>query len=182
MAGWNHDNTVWTPKKCAECGAQFTPKSGAHKFCSPQCKGAHQYTSGKVTTDTQYRLISGNWPRYMSRLLAAGGKRRSDLTRDMLLRKLEEQGFRCALTGVELTCVLSNGTPCMTNASVDRIVAGGPYQYWNIQLVCRAVNMWRSNLPVGEFVEWCQRVVDTHKLRSQCSDAGKGEYDHGETA
>lgn len=180
MSGWHHDNANWKPKACAVCATEFTPKSGVNKFCSTTCRGKWKYITGDGSTENQYLRISGNWQRYMARLLYYGGRKRDKLTRDMLLRKLEEQDYRCALTGVSLTCDLSKGVRCRTNASVDRIVAGGPYTYDNIQLVCRAVNFWRSDLPVAEFVEWCRLVV-SHQ-RTLPVEQGDKEHGHGQKA
>ena len=157
MPGWNHSNANWNSKKCAVCGKAFVPNSGVHKFCSAVCKGKWKYITGSVTTATQYKKISGSWPRYCSRLLMS--KKRAAITRDDLLLLLEEQDYRCALTGVPLTCELEKGVPHPANASIDRIVAGGPYTMDNVQLVCVAVNKWRGNTPLEEFIEWCRLVV-----------------------
>lgn len=177
MAGWHHENANWKPKACAVCGVEFLPHSGVHKFCSAECKGKWQYISGRVTTESQYKGISGNWSRYASRLLAAGGQKRSQLTRETLLQKLEYQQYRCALTGVPLTCNLEKGVISPTNASVDRIIAGGPYTADNIQMVCRAVNMWRGDLSIEEYVTWCQKVVNHY--RTLHDEQGEKEHDHG---
>ena len=160
MAGWNHDNAKWKPKKCASCGNEFIPKSGINKFCSPQCRGKWKYITGSGSTENQYKDISGNWDRYMSRLLYYGGRKRDKLTKEILLAQLKRQNYLCALTGIPLTCILIRGKQTKTNASVDRLVAGGPYTADNIQLVCRAVNSWRNDLSVEEFVSWCRKVVD----------------------
>lgn len=162
MAGWGSFHT-FTPKKCALCSEKFTPKSGAHRFCGAKCKGAYKYTTGKVTTWTQYALISGNWKRYVARLMYFGGRKRDKLNREIILRLLEQQDYKCALTGIPLTCKLELGVACPTNASIDRIFAGGTYTENNIRIVCRAVNSWRSNIPTSEFVWWCQQVVNHNK-------------------
>ena len=162
MAGWKHAGASWREKSCPVCSTSFTPHSGAHKFCCEECKGKWQYISGRVTTETQYTKISGNWKRYLSRLLYSGGKKRADLSVDDLIDILEAQNFRCALSGVELTCKLSRGTKAPTNASVDRIIAGGPYTSDNVQLVCRSLNSFRADLTVDQFVWWCEPVA-AHK-------------------
>lgn len=160
MSGWNHDNATWKNKECVVCGVNFTPKSGIHKFCSSQCKGKWQYISGRNSTENQYKEISGNWLRYFSRLV--NQKERYDLTASILLDVLEEQNGLCALSGVTLTCILEKGSICKTNASIDRIVAGGPYTKDNIQLVCRALNLWRGDTDLMEFIEWCHKVSKFH--------------------
>jgi hypothetical protein len=157
MPGWHHEG-VFQEKHCKVCQKIFKPKSGIHQFCSVPCKGKWKYVTGQLTTENQYRKISGNWNRYFSRLV--GKNHRYKLTREVLLRKLEEQDGKCALTGKELTCHLQLGKKCWTNASIDRIVPGGEYTEENIQLVCTAVNMWRSNLALHEFVEWCRAVAE----------------------
>ena len=178
MSGWHHDNAKWAPKICVICGAEFTPKSGAHKFCSAPCKGRWQYMSGRRSTQNQYANISGNWRRYVSRLLYYGGRKRDNLTAEILLAQLEKQGYRCALSGVPLTCSLEKGTKWPTNASVDRIEAGGPYTADNIQIVCRALNHWRADTSVPDFVEWCRRVVQYHE-RTLSVAQGEQENGHG---
>ena len=157
MVGWNHANATWKPKTCAVCNKPFIPNSGVHKFCSAACKGKWPYITGKLTTESQYKEISGSWPRYFSRLLV--NKKRAALSREDLIFLLHVQDARCALTGVPLTCQLEKGVKCPTNASVDRIAAGGPYTLDNVQLVCVAVNKWRGDTPIEEFVEWCRLVV-----------------------
>ena len=180
MAGWGKFHDFKT-KPCVVCGAEFTPKSGVHKFCSTQCKGKWKYITGVQSTENQYAKISGNWARYMARLRYFGGRKR-ELSVEFLLDLLDRQGFRCALSGRELTCILSKGDVALTNASIDRIHAGGSYVEDNVQLVCRGVNMWRSNISTPEFVEWCKSVAEFNRAFSQRPDAGKGDDNHGETA
>lgn len=165
MAGWNHDNARWKPKSCLVCGSEFIPRSGVHKFCSESCKGKWKYMIGAQSTDEQYKKISGNWSRYVSRLLYYGGRKRDRLSRQIILEKLEQQGYKCAITGVDLTCNLEKGKISMTNASIDRIIAGGPYTSENIQIVCRAVNSWRGELPLSDFIDWCRKVVNHNDLK-----------------
>ncbi len=150
---------MFADSSCIVCGCAFKPRTKTHKYCSVKCRGAAKYTDGTVTTQTQYAQISGNWERYLSRLLYFNGRKRDLLTRDILMAQLLKQDYRCALTGRLLTCQLEKGKSFPTNASVDRVIAGGAYTANNIQLVCRAVNMWRSDLPVSDFVEWCRAVV-----------------------
>lgn len=149
-------------RACKVCGTEVL-MSKAQKFCSVECKGKWKYLTKKVTTDSQYKLISGNWSRYLTRLLYFGGRRRNELTKEILLKILERQNYKCALSGVDLTCKLEKGTNFWTNASVDRIKAGGSYTEDNIQLVCKAINFWRNTLTVAEFVDWCKKVVDHNK-------------------
>ena len=158
MAGWNHEG-CFKEKECAVCQRPFKPLSGVHKFCSDKCKGKWKYLSGEMTTETQYSYISGNWKRYLTRLCCRSHKR-TDLTVEQLLEILETQNYKCALSGVDLTCQLEKGKINLTNASIDRIEAGGPYKKENVQLVCAVLNSFRKNTPLQEYIWWCKKVSE----------------------
>ena len=113
-----HDMEEVTMKFCGVCSTEFRPRSGAHRFCSEKCKGRWKYVTGQASTENQYKEISGDWTRYLSRLLYAAGRKRDDLTREILLSLIEEQNYRCAISGLELTCQLEKGKKFWTNASV----------------------------------------------------------------
>lgn len=147
-------------KLCCVCQTPYLPRSGINKFCSPSCKGKWKYLSGAETTEKQYEKISGNWSRYFARLVNQHQRKADGLTIDVLLEKLENQNYKCALSGIELTCLLEKGTIFKTNASIDRIEAGGPYVKENIQLVCRALNSWRTDTNLAEFIWWCKKVAN----------------------
>lgn len=148
------------PRDCVRCGELFEPKNSVHKFCSDTCKGRWKYETGNVTTESQYEQISGNWSRYFSRLVQLWGRKNDGLTKEDLLELLEEQDGRCALTGVELTCKLEKGVNCRMNASIDRIVAGGPYIKENCRLVCKVTNMMRLDMEDKELIYWCKRIIE----------------------
>ena len=182
MPGWHHDNANWKPKTCPICSTEFTPTGGHHRFCSTPCRGKWKYVTGQHSTANQYKKISGNWERYCARLLYYGGRRRDKLTRDIIMAQLIRQDYRCAITGRLLTCALEVGTKCRTNATVDRIAAGGAYTADNIQLVCRAINSFRNNTPLPEFVDWCRAVVNHYETHTPQVARGQGVESHGETA
>lgn len=147
---------------CVECGIDFVGVK-QQRFCSVECKGKHPYSTGKVTTKSQYDGISGNWTKYFGRIINSKASRRENLNPKMMLELLEKQQGKCALSGVELTCQLEVGFKSKTNASIDRLDAGGPYIKDNIQLVCKAVNSFRNNLSVEEYKWWCKQVTDYAK-------------------
>lgn len=82
------------------------------------------------------------------------------------------QGGKCALTGRPM--VIPNwrvlGQGCTTrmprnthNASVDRIDSNVGYTAGNLQLVCYAVNIMKTNMTDEEFRGWCADVTNTAK-------------------
>ena len=143
-------------KTCPVCQTEFTPRSGVHKYCTESCKDKAKYLFGQETTEKQYSKISGNWNRYFSRLLAKG---RKELSVDFLLDLLDKQQGVCALSGIPLTCTLEKGKRFKTNASIDRIKAGEDYSSDNVQLVCSAVNSWRSDTDLDEFIWFCKQIT-----------------------
>lgn len=160
MAGWHHEG-CFVEKRCKVCNELFKPKSGVHKFCSEKCKGKWQYASGRLSTENQYKYISGDWRRYFARLTNRSNDR-ENISVDDCLTILEKQEGVCALSGVELTCLLEKGKKFKTNASLDRIKAGLPYTKDNIQLVCTALNSWRRDTDLEEFIWFCKRVAEKH--------------------
>ena len=144
-------------KKCKCCGEEFKLHSGVQAFCSQRCR---LNLSNKQITNRMYQSISGNWRRYYKRIISYKHRRRN-LTIEMIIGLHEQQGGRCALTGWELECKLERGVKNPRNASIDRIVAGGPYEIENIRLVCRAANCFRSDQSDQSLVEMCRAIVST---------------------
>lgn len=177
------------PRNCDVCQSEFMPESGAHRFCSPACRGKWKYITGLGNTENQYKRISGNWYKYALRLRRCTGVKmsRQGLTVEAILNALARQNYRCALSGRELTCQLEKGTVFHTNASIDRIEAGGPYTEDNIQMVCRAVNCFRTNKSIADFVGWCRDVANHYertKLEARVRDVSRktrGEETPGAT-
>lgn len=141
-------------RTCKRCGTNIDHKNKGAKFCSNTCRHVYRNTS-----EIQYQHISGNWKKYLLRLLYSGGKKRINLSVESMLEVLEKQNYKCALSGIDLTCNLEVGVNFPTNASIDRIEAGGPYIKENIQFVCKSLNYFRKNTTISEFVWWCKQVA-----------------------
>jgi len=135
-------------RNCVTCNTKFETYHPKYLNCSPECNSIYR-------VNARYERENNDWERYFKHLLS---KKESNLTVAQLIGKIAEQDYKCALSGVELTCVHKRGTIILTNASIDRINAGKEYNYDNIQLVCRAINNFRGDLSVEEFVTWCKRV------------------------
>jgi hypothetical protein len=140
-------------QSCKRCQKELKGKQ--RKFCSATCRHVYRNTS-----EVQYSHISGHWPKYLMRLQYTGGNRRKELTVIDMLEVLEKQNYKCALSGLDLTCKLEVGVDFPTNASIDRIEAGGPYIKENIQFVCKSLNFFRKNTTVDEFIWWCKQVAN----------------------
>jgi hypothetical protein len=110
--------------------------------------------------------VNGKWDKYFYQSIKSHKSRNRDgLTVSQLIDLLEKQQYRCALTNAEMTCIRGRGQ-ISTNASIDRLTAGGPYTIDNIQLVCSAVNQFRRALTVPEYIDWCRLVIAHHDQKS----------------
>jgi len=63
---------------------------------------------------------------------------------------LEAQDDRCAISGLRLQFLGSHDDEWML-CSLDRIDSDGHYESCNLQVVCRFVNRWKSDIDDGEF-------------------------------
>tara|TARA_R110002020_G_scaffold59629_2_gene162407 strand:- start:29 stop:466 length:438 start_codon:yes stop_codon:yes gene_type:complete len=134
---------------CIVCSKEFITHHPKYLCCSAQC--------GKINkANKKYIRLSGNWNLYFKHLLS---KKKGDLTAEELVELLYKQKGKCALSGTRLTCKKIRGLNVKTNASIDRIIAGGEYNKENVQLVCRAVNSFRHDLSVADFIKWCKKVA-----------------------
>jgi predicted nucleic acid-binding Zn ribbon protein len=139
------------PKICVVCREKYDPKNMQQLCCSKKCQQINH-------TNVRYRRENGDWKIYFKYLLSKG--RRENLTPEILEELLEKQDYKCALSGIELTCIKQRGVRIKTNASIDRINAGGEYNTNNIQLVCAAINSFRQDTTVDDFINWCKRVTE----------------------
>lgn len=87
---------------------------------------------------------------------------------DFLCELYDAQQGLCALTGWPMTMVLGKGV-ISTNCSIDRIDSNIGYTENNIQLVCRAVNIAKHDLPQKFFVSMCQHIVDKNNGKKSVS-------------
>ena len=144
-------------KACLKCRKKFITNRKDKICCSSTCTNIRR-------VDLRYERENGDWKAYFKHLLSK--KEKTDLTPRKLENVLKEQDYRCALTGMPLTCERVRGVTSKTNVSIDRIFAGGVYNRRNIQLVCRAVNSFRGDMTVDEFINWSKKVT-YHAIRQQ---------------
>jgi hypothetical protein len=151
-----------TIRSCLVCHSDFIGYKSNQTCCSRKCfqkKYWHSKGSANRTTANIYARNNGRFDLYFRGLLA-GRPDRKELSVTDLLLLLDRQGHKCALTGTAMTCSRTLKYHNPTNASIDRIVAGGPYSLSNIQLVCTAVNKFRADLTKEDFINWCKKVVE----------------------
>ena len=151
---------------CFRCRGQQKSKLASHPLVTPKL---HAFVR---------KLMSATKAGAASRGLVVG------LDADDVLQLYVDQGGRCAMTGLPMTCeagrqarvkaaaVRGARDQAWTALSLDRIDSGGNYTVDNVHLVCRAVNIMKNDMSADEFGEWCKRVV-LHALSRQ-NDAQGG--------
>lgn len=80
-------------------------------------------------------------------------KSETGITTKSMMALLEQQNYRCALSGVELT---------PETASADHkvpIARGGLHHISNLQIIDEKVNQAKGALMLDEFLDVCRRVV-----------------------
>jgi hypothetical protein len=139
-------------RKCVGCNRHFKPRVPHHLFHSKRC--CDGYNRGK------------SWPVYFTRLLQTRSTSRKALSIEFLLSLFEEQGGKCALSGIELTRISGKGQ-VETNASLDRIDPKGGYVPDNVRLVCGFVNSFRGTSSDKQFIWWCKQIVKHNVKQSK---------------
>lgn len=136
-------------KQCGVCQNEFRGKP-AEKYCSSSCKRlAHNKNQSTFT-------------RYFSDLLRQKGRREAGLTLEFLQNKAQDQNYRCAISGLDLTWQRGSGK-ILTNASIDRIDSNKGYEPDNVQLVCHAVNIMKLDMSQDVFLDWCVLIAKTNR-------------------
>jgi 5-methylcytosine-specific restriction endonuclease McrA len=77
-------------------------------------------------------------------------------SREELRQLIERQGYRCALTGIDLE---------PETAELDHVVPvsdGGNHSITNLQVLHKAVNRMKGAMSNDEFVRWCKMVAGSN--------------------
>jgi hypothetical protein len=109
-------------------------------------------------------IFSSSTPRLFMSSILNGIKQRAktNLTLDQLYDLYLRQDKICALTGIKLTHKRGIGI-VYTNLSVDRINPKKGYTISNIQLVCRVINLMKSDIKQQQFINLCKKVSGHNK-------------------
>lgn len=136
-----------------------------NSWCKPCIKDKqasyHKRTWGSEKLQFSAHRRTKSTRHYLSYLLGKARQRKPEavtITVEHLLQLWENQKSLCALTGWPLTTELGRGK-IVTNCSLDRIDSSKGYELGNVQLVCVAANVAKSNLSQSDFINLCKAVV-----------------------
>lgn len=176
-------------KSCRECRIDYRAKTlpddavyknSDGKWCSkcPSCNAEQAYTRmdhAKTSHSSGWRCKScaasekafasaatgfvGNirvgWFKKFEKS-AAFRNLRWQLSIEFLNSLWTKQAGRCALSGVELNNAYGTET-----VSIDRIDNDRGYEEDNVQLIHKALNLMKRDMPDDEFVAWCRLVAES---------------------
>lgn len=151
-----HSRPLWRSKLSAktEPGRHFTPREISVADMAFQAMQTSSASNGQTV---ERKLKNKEF----------GFKDQEELKR-LLQDLLEAQGDRCALSGLPLQFRGSHDDDWML-CSLDRIDSNGHYERDNLQIVCRFINFWKSNMENDLF----KRLLGT--LGVKLSELSKSE-------
>jgi len=165
LNNWMSD--VWTCCTCKESKPlsmyykNSSSKNGYQNICKEcdkiRTKARDKRKSNESLPFFFKRLISGRMASMGSkyRRRGWGGK----LTVDLLMDKFNQQGGKCAISGIEMTHIAGKGK-VKTNVSIDRIESSLGYEPDNIQLVCYIVNIIKNDFSKEDLIYWCKKIIE----------------------
>lgn len=118
-------------------------------------KGGHYLACAVCLESNCKKHRKNHWYKYLAQKANARKRPNSDkLTGEDITRVAENQGHKCALTGVPFDVESKHN-----KASLDRIDSSKGYSIDNIHLVLWIVNRCKSDLCLSDFVKMCKRVA-----------------------
>lgn len=146
---------------CPGCGVIFKPTTGRQIYCCKPC-GDKVRRKDPIRIErykkSQIKYCNSSARHFISRLLNKKSRNRH-LNLDYVMGLYDAQEGLCALSGIKMTHISGNGR-VPTNISIDRIDSNLGYVKGNIQLVCCAVNVAKSNLAEKDFIDICRKIVE----------------------
>lgn len=144
---------------CSGCGISFKPNNSRQKYCVKQCgvnwRSIHLYKH-------KYGVKEASTLRGHLRRLKTKANRDRDLSLDFLLSLYEKQKGLCAISGLPMTHISGQGKQAF-NISIDRIDSSRNYEEDNVQLVCCALNIMKSDFIEQDFIKICKAVAEHNK-------------------
>jgi hypothetical protein len=148
--------------KC-KCGKEIWIRPN-HWMKTKSCKKCTNSTHYPETRKSSALHYKGLRKRFLNKLFLSRNLNRGEskkisvnLTIEQLYNKLEEQNFKCALSGIELNVLHID--PTSSNASIDRIDSKKDYTIDNIQWVHKDINKIKNDFSQDRFIELCKLVA-----------------------
>jgi hypothetical protein len=155
---------------CTLCNERFevsgkSLRSGRSSSCRP-CRNSVRFIGNKHPHWKGYRDI----PQAFWRSVEVSARERKidfEISIEDAWRLLEQQNFKCALTGLDINIkhIQSHRKQDCT-ASLDRIDSSKGYTLNNIQWVHKAINKMKMDLCEDEFINLCSLVAERNYVQA----------------
>lgn len=135
----------------------YSGRATSCKPCAQQERGKREVIAVGRLSLTQFGVFKGS---------AAARGINWNLSMEYLWNLFEEQGGRCALSGVELlieSYTKRSGAYSEITASIDRIDSSGVYEEGNVQWVHKDINNMKQCFSQTYFIEMCKNVTNKNK-------------------
>lgn len=157
---------------CHKCG-QFLPISEFAKHPFYHYRDGHEVRCRKCRTEQgreekknyegEYALLKVLQVRFLAARDRAKRKNLPfNITKEYIKELWDKQNGKCAISGIDMTFEQCNGR-IPTNVSIDQINPNEGYVIGNIQLVCMAVNQFKSDLNMEEVYMFCENIIKNKK-------------------
>lgn len=142
-------------KRCPQCKQVYPLNTCVGRYC-PACHRNRQNA-------LRYRDLVGYLSVMLGPMKARARKKGMafTLTRKEIEGLFEAQAGLCYYSGKTMTWQRSDGPMrrVPSNLSVDRLDSDHGYTLDNVVLCCAQVNTMKSDLPEGEFIDWCHIIA-----------------------
>ena len=120
--------------------------------------------------EKHYKGVGNLSSTFFSRILEGARVRNIEvsITKEQILELLENQNYKCALSGMDLIMSKTfskdrTDKASSTTASLDRIDSTKGYTIDNVQWVHKHVNKMKNKFDQDYFIELCQKIVQRRK-------------------
>lgn len=142
-------------------GAKYYVRGGKDKRCR-ECK-TKQNKEARTRYNEEETLLKVLQARYLNAKDRAEKKGIPfTITKEYLLELWNKQKGLCAISKIPMTATLDKGR-VYTNVSIDQIIPSKGYTESNIQLVCMAVNQFKSDLNMEQVLYVCKQILDNYE-------------------
>lgn len=147
---------------CIECGTTLPENRNSRQMycCNAHARAYRKANIDRYKNDGSY--VSADKRHYLGRLRNKKRGKRQGLSLEFLVQLWEQQGGRCAISGIPMTHIGGKGR-IGTNASIDQIVAGKGYLEDNVQLVTCDINRIKGELTMEELYDLCRTILNFGK-------------------
>lgn len=145
---------------CRKCGITYSDKSELFLYyektiCRECRKKQYRDYSRKRLMSSKESYFKSVLNSTKNRCIKNG--REFEITVEQMVDLFEKQNGKCALTGMDLIIKMDKKNRHDT-VSIDRIDSDKGYTLDNVQLICYAINRFKSNMPDNMFMEFISRL------------------------